>query len=101
MSVEALTDEEDFVFEKFKKPVNITKDAIILEDKNDLQVEQFIPCHSKTPKHQVIKYPKYVFLIVLNQFCERFAYFGIRTVLFIFLTSKFFISKSWDILMLY
>ena len=34
------------------------------------------------------KYPKYVFLIVLAQFCERFSNFGIRTVLFIFLTSK-------------
>ena len=34
------------------------------------------------------KYPKYVFLIILNEFCERFSYYGIRTVMFIFLTSK-------------
>jgi len=34
------------------------------------------------------KYPKFVFLIILNEFCERFSYYGIRTVMFIFLTSK-------------
>lgn len=33
------------------------------------------------------KYPKIVFLIILNEFCERFSYYGIRTVLFIYLTS--------------
>ena len=31
------------------------------------------------------KYPKIVFLIILNEFCERFSYYGIRTVLFIYL----------------
>jgi hypothetical protein len=34
------------------------------------------------------KYPKFVFLIILNEFCERFSYYGIRTVMFIFLTSR-------------
>jgi hypothetical protein len=38
------------------------------------------------------KYPKFVFLIILNEFCERFSYYGIRTVMFIFLTSKTFLS---------
>jgi len=44
-----------------------------------------------TPKndHPQVKYPKHVLLIILNQFCERFSYFGIRTVLFIFLTSNY------------
>ena len=37
------------------------------------------------------KYPKFVFLIILNEFCERFSYYGIRTVMFIFLTSKIFL----------
>lgn len=37
------------------------------------------------------KYPKFVFLIILNEFCERFSYYGIRTVMFIFLTSKTFL----------
>lgn len=30
------------------------------------------------------KYPKIVFLIILNEFCERFSYYGLRTVLFLF-----------------
>lgn len=33
------------------------------------------------------KYPKTVFLIILNEFCERFSYYGIRTVLFLYLTN--------------
>ena len=33
------------------------------------------------------KYPKSVFLIISNEYCERFSYYGIRTVLFIFLTN--------------
>lgn len=32
------------------------------------------------------KYPKIVFLIILNEFCERFSYYGLRTILFIYLT---------------
>lgn len=34
-----------------------------------------------------LKYPKTVFLIILNEFCERFSYYGIRTVLFLYLTN--------------
>lgn len=33
------------------------------------------------------EYPKTVFLIILNEFCERFSYYGIRTVLFLYLTN--------------
>jgi hypothetical protein len=40
------------------------------------------------------KYPKIVFLIILTEFCERFSYYGIRTVLYIYLTS--FIKQSKD-----
>jgi solute carrier family 15 oligopeptide transporter 1 len=32
------------------------------------------------------KYPKIVFLIIINEFCERFSFYGFRTVLFFFLT---------------
>ena len=41
------------------------------------------------------RYPKIVFLIILNEFCERFSYYGIRTVLFIYLTT--FLKQSDDI----
>ncbi len=40
------------------------------------------------------KYPKIVFLIILTEFCERFSYYGIRTVLYIYLTS--FLKQSKD-----
>ncbi|XP_017780844.1 PREDICTED: peptide transporter family 1-like isoform X2 [Nicrophorus vespilloides] len=33
-----------------------------------------------------VKYPKSVFFIVSNEFCERFCYYGMRTILTIYLT---------------
>ena len=30
------------------------------------------------------KYPKIVFLIIINELCERFSFYGLRTVLFLF-----------------
>ena len=38
-------------------------------------------------------YPKIVFLIIINEFCERFSFYGFRTVLFIFLTQFLKIEK--------
>lgn len=40
------------------------------------------------------KYPKIVFLIIINEFCERFSYYGFRTVLYIFFTSFLKIEKN-------
>jgi dipeptide/tripeptide permease len=40
------------------------------------------------------KYPKIVFLIILNEFCERFSYYGIRTVLYIFLSGFLALDKD-------
>lgn len=39
-----------------------------------------------TPPAVREKYPKIVFLIIVNEFCERFSYYGLRTILFIYLT---------------
>jgi solute carrier family 15 oligopeptide transporter 1 len=33
------------------------------------------------------KYPKIVMLIILNEFCERFSYYGLRTILYLFLSN--------------
>ena len=41
-----------------------------------------------------LTYPKHVFLIILTEFCERFSYYGLRTVLFIYFTK--FIGQSDD-----
>ena len=46
------------------------------------------------------KYPKIVMLIILNEFCERFSYYGLRTVLYIFL-SKFLALDANTALLIY
>uniref|UniRef100_A0A1A9WTP4 Uncharacterized protein n=1 Tax=Glossina brevipalpis TaxID=37001 RepID=A0A1A9WTP4_9MUSC len=40
----------------------------------------------KLPKP--LKYPKSVAYIITNEFCERFNYYGLRTILVLYLTSK-------------
>lgn len=39
------------------------------------------------------KYPKVVFLIILNELCERFSFYGMRTVLYIYF-SQFLMLNS-------
>ncbi|XP_039253126.2 solute carrier family 15 member 2-like isoform X1 [Styela clava] len=38
----------------------------------------------KKKKNHKAKYPKHVFLIIGNEFCERFSYYGMRTVLVLY-----------------
>jgi dipeptide/tripeptide permease len=52
----------------------------------------------KTPLNG--KYPKIVMLIILNEFCERFSFYGLRTVLYIFL-SKFLALDANTSLLIY
>lgn len=40
------------------------------------------------------KYPKIVFLIILNEFCERFSYYGLRTVLYLFFSDFIGLNKD-------
>ncbi|XP_063979049.1 peptide transporter family 1-like isoform X2 [Diachasmimorpha longicaudata] len=39
-------------------------------------------------KKKKLKYPKSVFFIVSNEFCERFSYYGMRTILALYLKNK-------------
>ncbi|XP_065160312.1 peptide transporter family 1-like isoform X2 [Atheta coriaria] len=41
-----------------------------------------------------VKYPKSVFFIVSNEFCERFSYYGMRTILSIYLTDMLLFSEA-------
>ncbi|XP_056636577.1 peptide transporter family 1-like isoform X3 [Diorhabda sublineata] len=41
-----------------------------------------------------LPYPKSVFFIVSNEFCERFSYYGMRTILVIYLTNILFYSEA-------
>ncbi|XP_001603652.2 peptide transporter family 1 [Nasonia vitripennis] len=40
---------------------------------------------SEVDRDQKLKYPKSVFFIICNEFCERFSYYGMRTVLSFYL----------------
>jgi len=46
------------------------------------------------------KYPKTVMLIILNEFCERFSYMSMRTILYIFF-SKFLALDANTSLLIY
>ncbi|XP_011306527.1 peptide transporter family 1-like [Fopius arisanus] len=39
-------------------------------------------------ENEKLKYPKSVFFIVTNEFCERFSYYGMRTILALYLKNK-------------
>ncbi|CAG7820015.1 unnamed protein product [Allacma fusca] len=41
-----------------------------------------------------IPYPKSVFLIVLNEFCERFSYYGMRAILALYLQNVLNFSEN-------
>lgn len=46
------------------------------------------------PKTQKIPYPKSVFFIVSNEFCERFSFYGMRTILSLYLVDILLYSES-------
>ncbi|XP_015515414.2 peptide transporter family 1 isoform X1 [Neodiprion lecontei] len=41
-----------------------------------------------------LRYPRSVFFIILNEFCERFSYYGIRTILVLYLRNKLYYSDD-------
>ncbi|XP_057341668.1 peptide transporter family 1-like isoform X1 [Microplitis mediator] len=43
---------------------------------------------TENDSNEKLKYPKSVFFIVSNEFCERFSYYGMRTILSLYLSSK-------------
>jgi dipeptide/tripeptide permease len=73
-------------------PVYKNPQKIYTEQKPKIEDDK-IKSGSEQPKNEG-KYPKIVFLIILNEFCERFSYYGIRTVLYIFLTNFLHIQKD-------
>ncbi|KAK9499518.1 hypothetical protein O3M35_002541 [Rhynocoris fuscipes] len=54
------------------------------------------PIQEKPPKipDEKVKYPKHVFFILGNEFCERFSYYGMQTILFLYLRQSLHYSKS-------
>uniref|UniRef100_A0A6P7G229 Peptide transporter family 1-like isoform X1 n=2 Tax=Diabrotica virgifera virgifera TaxID=50390 RepID=A0A6P7G229_DIAVI len=49
---------------------------------------------NKKEEMEKIPYPKSVFFIVSNEFCERFSYYGMRTILILYLTNILLFSES-------
>ncbi|KAK9499515.1 hypothetical protein O3M35_002540 [Rhynocoris fuscipes] len=51
---------------------------------------------NKPPKYpdEKIKYPKSVFFIIGNEFCERFSYYGMRTILSLYLVQALNYTES-------
>jgi solute carrier family 15 oligopeptide transporter 1 len=69
---------------------------------NDEDVSRQINTHPRSygdlsksdePKPQS-KFPKGVFLIILNEFCERFSYYGLKTILIIYLTKFLLLNDN-------
>jgi dipeptide/tripeptide permease len=60
---------------------------ILQSSLNDINREQI----NETAK---AKYPKIVFLIIINEFCERFSFYGLRTVLYLFFVNFLELQKD-------
>ena len=97
MSFDSLKESET-IFKQTDRIDNTTSDeAIHSSSFNEKQIdlnENSTDLTKHVSENKSKKYPKFVFLIILNEFCERFSYYGIRTVMFIFLTSINFFFKD-------
>lgn len=58
------------------------------------QLLPIVVLKSTHSKHRKLPYPKQVFFIVGNEFCERFSYYGMKAVLAIYLKSKLHFSED-------
>jgi solute carrier family 15 oligopeptide transporter 1 len=50
--------------------------------------------NTEEAQNEVVPYPKSVFFIVSNEFCERFSYYGMRTILSLYLRDILLFSES-------
>lgn len=70
---------------------NLTEASHLLSN-DQLQLDHDAEFEISEPKKK--PFPKSVFFIVGNEFCERFSYYGMRTVLTLYLTSQLGMSDS-------
>ena len=80
---------------KFCAKMNSEKDEIA-KSSGDLGVEN-VDIEKKEgvedEEEEDTPYPYYVFFILGNEFCERYAYYGMRSILVIFLVSLLIINS--------
>ena len=77
--------------------VEVSEEKHVLS--NDTQVVQNytkLPMSNKMEEMGPIKrkFPYHIFLIIVNEFCERFSYYGLRTVLIIYFTKFIMINDD-------
>ena len=65
----------------YNEDADLKKQAFDVDEKKQLENVE----NGATDEKNQRGYPKVVFLIILNEFCERFSYYGLRTVLYLYL----------------
>jgi hypothetical protein len=65
-----------------------------VEEKNDSNFQIIEPEEKQNGGGYFPGYPKIVFLIILNEFCERFSFYGLKTVLYIYFTGFIKLDKN-------
>ncbi|KAI5702312.1 hypothetical protein M8J76_016038 [Diaphorina citri] len=65
-------------------------EKFLIVDEKSLEKEKFSLDKKirRTRTDVKIKYPKSVFFIITNEFCERFCYYGMKTVLYLYMLKK-------------
>lgn len=67
--------------------------AGLIEKVNPAEREDIAQNISQRDKHPT-KYPKSVAFFITNEFCDRFTYYGLRTILALYLTTKLHYDKD-------
>ncbi|XP_018793021.1 PREDICTED: peptide transporter family 1 isoform X1 [Bactrocera latifrons] len=68
----------------------------LIESVNAAECEEIVQQqqHNKRLEKRPSEYPKSVAFIISNEFCERFNYYGLRTILVLYLTTKLHYDKD-------
>ncbi|CAL7933595.1 unnamed protein product [Xylocopa violacea] len=66
----------------------------MIEEKSLNEIQDHPDNASDREKNEKLKYPKSIFFIVSNEFCERFSFYGMRTVLTLYLRTQLLFSDN-------
>ncbi|XP_036318046.1 peptide transporter family 1-like isoform X2 [Rhagoletis pomonella] len=97
-STEDSISEAQTVSEISAEPKSLPPLSLNGKDKKEAETEQSIePLSNVSEAEGQVKklpYPKSVFFIISNEFCERFNYYGMRTILVLYLTRQLLYSDD-------
>ena len=63
-------------------------------DNSDKQLNNNGNNKEKGITESILSYPKGVFFMLGNEFCERFSFYGMRAILIIYLTTDYQLSEK-------